>query len=98
MLCSNLKRPFFFNKSLQDYCLKSTNESIKKMIEKCDEERKYKSIKFNLTTNDSCPEPNNNNNIIPFICFLSISSFLLYFYNRKANMFSYCKYIDESTK
>ena len=98
MLCSILKRPNFFNKQLRDYCLISTNESIKKMIEKCDEERKYKSIKFNLTTNDSCPEPNNNNNIIPFICFLSISSFLIYFYNRKANMFSYCKYIDESTK
>ena len=82
MICSILKRPNFFNKSLQDYCLKSTNESIKRIVEKCDEERKYKSVKFNLTTNDSYPEPNNNN-IIPFICFLSISSFLLYFYNRK---------------
>jgi hypothetical protein len=96
MLCSILKRPNYFNKSLQDYCLKSTNESIKKIIQKCDEERKHKSIKFNLTTNESCPEPNNN--IIPFICFLSISSFLIYFYNRKSNMFSYCKYIDDSTK
>jgi hypothetical protein len=83
MLCSILKRPNFFNKSLHDYCLKSTNNSIKKIIENCDEERKYKSVKFNLTTNESCPEPNNNNNIIPFIYFLSISSFLLYFYNRK---------------
>jgi len=98
MLCSILKRPIFFNKSLQDYCLKSTNESIKKIIENCDEERKNKLTKFNLTTNDPCPEPNNNNNIVHFICFLSISSFLIYFYNRKANMFSYCKYIDESTK
>ena len=53
MLCSILKRPNYFNKQLSDYCLKSTNESIKKMIEKCDEERKYKSIKLNLTTNDS---------------------------------------------
>jgi hypothetical protein len=83
MIYSILKRPNFFNKSLQDYCLKCTNESIKKMIENCDEERKYKSVKFNLTTNDSCPEPKNNN-ITPFICFLSISSFLLYFYNRKS--------------
>jgi hypothetical protein len=83
MLCSILKRPNFFNKSLKDFCLKSTNESIKKIVENCDEERKYKLVKFNLTTNDSYPEPNNKNNIIPFICFLSISSFLLYFYNRK---------------
>jgi hypothetical protein len=83
MLCSILKRPNYFNKSLHDYCLKSTNNSIKKIIENCDEERKYKSVKFNLTTNDSCPEPKNNNNI-PFICFLSISSFLLYLYNRKS--------------
>lgn len=67
MLCSILKRPSFFNKSLKDFCLKSTNESIKKIIEKCHEERKYKQIKLNLTTNDSCPEPNNN--IIPFIFF-----------------------------
>jgi len=85
MLCSILKRPNYFNKPLYDYCLKSTNESIKKMTEKCDKERKYKSINLNLTTNDSSPEPNNNNNnIIPIICFLSISSFLFYFYNRKS--------------
>jgi hypothetical protein len=82
MFCSILKRPNYFNKPLHDYCLNSTNESIKKMIEKCDKERKYKSINLNLMPQDSNPEPNNNN-IITFICFLSISSFLIYFYNAK---------------
>jgi hypothetical protein len=82
MLTLSLKRPNFFNQKLHDYCLKSTNESIKKKIMNCDEERKInKNTSFVLQ--DSFPSEPNNNNIIAVVCFLSVSSFLYYFYNSK---------------
>jgi hypothetical protein len=86
MLTSLTRRHKIFNKKLHDYCLNSTNESIKKLSEKYNREKKYKDIELNLVTNDLNPNNSNNPNnpIIPLFCFLSISSLIYYFfYSRK---------------
>jgi hypothetical protein len=82
MLTSILKKPIFFNQELHNYCLKSTNDSIKRMSEKYEKERKNPKISLNLNQ-DSCPSDPNKNSAIAIICFLSVSSFLYYFYNSK---------------
>ena len=82
MLSSVLSRPKFFNKELHDYCLKSTKESIQKLVEKKEAERKLIKLNLNLETIVDNSNPDDNN-IFPFICFLSISSFILYFYRQK---------------
>ena len=83
MLTSILKKPKFFNQELHNYCLKSTNDSIKRMVEKYDTERKSKKINLNLTQT-SLPSDPDKNSVIAIICFLSVSSFLYYFYNSKS--------------
>jgi hypothetical protein len=82
MLTSILKKPKFFNQELHNYCLKSTNDSIKRMVERYDTERRNKKILLNLNQ-DSCPSDPNKNSAIAIIFFLSVSSFLYYFYNSK---------------
>ena len=81
------KKPLFpINQKLIDYCKKSTNESIRKMTEKYNEERK--SLKSNIDSlavvvNDDYCNPNNNNNndfIFSIICVLSSTTLLYYFY------------------
>ena len=80
------KRPIFFNQDLHNYCLKSMNDSIKKRIEKNDEERKFKNFKINLVTENSVATNSNfnpQNFIFSVFIFLSTSSFIYYFYNSK---------------
>ena len=78
------KKPLFpINQKLNDYCKKSTNDSIRKMTEKYNEERK--SIKINLDnikviTNDDAPNPNDNDLIFSLLCLLSSTTILYYFY------------------
>ena len=79
------KKPLFpINQKISDYCKKSTNESIRKITEKYNEERK--SVKINLDslkviTRDDPPNPNDNNDIIiSVICFLSSTTLFYYFY------------------
>ena len=81
-LCKN-RIPF--NPKLREYCMKSTNDSIRKMTEKYNEERN--SIKHNfydlaVIKKDDMPNPNPNPNdiIISIICFLSSTSLFYYFY------------------
>ncbi len=82
MLSSNFKRTKFFNQDLYNLSLKSTNESIKKIVENNNKERKFKNIKINLIKEDTSLQPNNNY-IISLVCFLSISSFFYLFYRTK---------------
>lgn len=76
MLTVSLKRPKFFNQNIHDYCLKSTNESIRKKIEKYDEERKRKAISLDLNIIEYDFKPKNE--AIPFILLISITSFVFY--------------------
>jgi hypothetical protein len=66
---------------MREYCIKSTNDSIRKMTEKYNEERKSNKIKFDnlvITANDD--PPNDNFIIISIICFLSSTTLFYYFY------------------
>jgi len=79
-LCKN-RIPF--NPKMREYCIKSTNDSIRKMTEKYNEERKtikYKLNNLDVITNDDAPNPNNNDIIISVICFLSSTTLFYYFY------------------
>lgn len=75
-------RPLYFNKSLRDYCTMTTDESIRKLIEKYNLEKrtlKFKNILGNLDIDDpKIPEFN----LYAFLIFLSISSISCYFYKR----------------
>lgn len=80
-LCKN-KIPM--NPKMREYCMKSTNDSIRKMTEKYNEERKMNKNKFDnliVITNDDSPNPNPNDNIIlSIICLLSSTTLFYYFY------------------
>ena len=78
------KKPLFpNNQKMREYCIKSTNDSIRKITEKYNEERKSIKHNFNdlaVITKDDSPNPNPNGIIISIICFLSSTSLLYYFY------------------
>ena len=71
----NNRKPFY-NKSLMDYCRKSTEESIKKMVER---EKNKKIIDFKSSDSQVL----SNTSGIAFFTILSISSFIYYFLNAK---------------
>ena len=79
------KRPILFNQHLHNHCLQSTNNYLKKLVEKTDEERKSPKYKINLVTETTFSNPNSNPNNLMFtvLVFLSTSSILYYFYNSK---------------
>ena len=81
-LCKN-KIPM--NPKMREYCMKSTNDSIRKMTEKYNEERKMNKNKFDnlvvITKDDSHnPNPIDNNIILSIICLLSSTTLFYYFY------------------
>ncbi len=83
MFSSLCKNRIPINPKLREYCIKSTNESIRKLTEKYNEERKLNKIKINFDniTNDDSPKPPNDNDlIISVICVLSSTTILYYFY------------------
>lgn len=83
MFCSLNKNRIPINPKLREYCIKSTNESIRKLTEKYNEERKNEKFKLDslsIVTNDDLPQPNNNDFIITLVCVLSSSTILYYFY------------------
>ena len=75
------KQLFPNNQKMREYCIKASNDSIRKITEKCNEERKHIIDNLVVITNDDSPNPNNNNDIIlSIICFLSSTTFFYYFY------------------
>ena len=80
-LCKNKIQ---MNPKMREYCIKASNDSIRKMTEKYNEERKMNKNKFDnliVITNDDSPNPNPNDNIIlSIICLLSSTTLFYYFY------------------
>jgi len=79
------KQLFPNNQKMREYCMKSTNDSIRKITEKYSEERKIvknELDKLAIIIKDDSHNPNNNNNdiILSIICFLSSTTFFFYFY------------------
>ena len=81
MLSSLFTKPKIYNQKLHDYCLQSTKDSIRKMIERKEEERKSNSYNINFTSLVSASNSSPSGNpIIPIIfMFISFSTFI---YNR----------------
>ena len=73
-------RPLYFNKALSDYCTKTTNESIKKLTEQYNLERRNTKFK-NIVNNDDDPKIPEIN-LYTLLMFFSISSIGFYFYKR----------------
>ena len=92
------KNIYPINPKISDYCMKSKNDSIRKITEKYNEVvdlKKYIEPCLSIE-NPSLP---NNKLIISLLCFLSTSSFLYYFiFSQNKNMFSFIRYIDVSRK
>lgn len=77
-----LKPPYpYYSKSIRDYCLNSTNEYIKKIIEKTNLERNNDEIKINNPLIDN-KNDKFEHNFNKFLVILSISTFGLYLYRR----------------
>jgi hypothetical protein len=72
--------PLILNKKICDYYRNSTNESIRRLIEKNKSEKNKLETKIYLSSND---DKNNNNPIIyKFIFFFTFTSIAFYLYKR----------------
>ncbi len=81
MLNCWMKNPIYINENLRDICTKSKNETIRKLTQKYDLERKNKRVVNLLAYDDSNRDPFDFNFFHIFL-FLSLSSVTLYFYRR----------------
>ena len=74
-----MRNPIIFNKSLQDYCKKINEESIRKLSDGYNLEKNKPKIK-NLLKNDDSNNPDYN--YFGIIIILSITMFTFSFYKR----------------
>ena len=80
--------PLLLNKKISDYCRNSTNESIRKLIERHNSEKEKPKFNFDINTSNENNNDNNNKNnhkevsFINFIIFLSVSSIAFFLYKR----------------
>lgn len=84
-MLTSFKPTYIFNKNINDYCKKFTNESIIKMTEKYTLERNKPKIHnpFHDKNNDNPNNPNNPNfSIYGFWAVLTISTMAFFFYKR----------------
>jgi len=81
MLSIITRKPIYFNKSLSNYCTRTTNESIKKITDNYNLERNKPKV-INLLKNN-----NNNGNpgiiFCRFLIFLYTSYVVLFFINKR---------------
>lgn len=80
MLNCFIKKPLYVNNGLRDICTKSTNESVRKLTEKYNLERKNPQFKTLIYDDDGDEIPNFV--FLNFLLFLSVSSITFYFYRR----------------
>jgi len=80
----NIGRRQFNNKIIREYSLKCTNDYMRKLIKKNEIEKNTDLNNFGYQLMKYSSYPNDNNyNMFPFLIFLSISSFIYFFSNRK---------------
>lgn len=77
----NIGRRPFYNKAIREYSLKSSNEYMRRLIEKNEIEKNTNLNKFSQQLMKCSSYENNNFNLIPFVIFISISTFI-FFSNR----------------
>jgi hypothetical protein len=82
------RHPVLYNKPILDYCMKSTNESIRKMVEKTNLDNKNINIIKILNKghydddDDDDDRKKPNFNFYTLLIFLSISSLGIYLYKK----------------
>lgn len=74
-------KPLYFNKKLRDYCTNTINESIERITQNYNLEKKNIQFK-NLIDNDNNNPKNPKISFEHLLIFLSISSISFYFYKR----------------
>jgi len=98
MLSFLCKNRIQINPKLRDYCIKSTNDSIKKITEKHNEEKKIQKFSILPSSISSSNPSDPTSNIAIFLSvlfFLSSSTCIYKFYKEHTkNLFSFNKYID----
>lgn len=75
----------FSNGYFKDYCMRSSQDSIKKLIENKDRDKNNPKIKISLDDNNDNNDKNDKNTQMNFsgvIFFISISSLLFLYYRR----------------
>jgi hypothetical protein len=77
----NFKQPYLFNKTISDYCKNSTNESIKKITDKYNLERRNITI-INPFNNEYEDDNKSKITMYSILVFLSISTIGFFFYKR----------------
>jgi fatty acid-binding protein DegV len=89
MFTNGFKRnSVLFNKPIFDYCMKSTNESIRKMVEKANLDNKKNYIKKMIIHDDDDDDDDDDDekkikiNFYNLFFFLSISSLGIYLYKK----------------
>lgn len=75
-----MQRPQMLNQQLRNYCLQSTNNFIKKLLEK---KNKENTVNLETDSDDNYNLKPDKKILIPFMCVLSISSFAFLYYNSK---------------
>jgi hypothetical protein len=71
--------PYILNKNLRNYCINSTNESIKKLTERYNNKKYIPNVKINYNNDDNY-KPNVNLN--SFLLFIALSSISFFIYKR----------------
>ena len=82
MFSSIFNKNRLINPTLSKYCIQSTNESIRKLVEKY-KEQKEQQLNVGLLIDNSGKDPDRNLFFIQFFCFLSTSTFIYYLLNKK---------------
>lgn len=84
-------KPNIFNQQLHDYCTKSMQESIRKLTEQFTRQTPIQppidSLIRRITSGPSdveySPDTPSATTVVSFVCILSVSSIMYYFYRRK---------------
>jgi hypothetical protein len=81
MLNCLINKPRYFNPNMRQNCLQITLASIKNIVDNSDKERNFIDETFKLVTT---PNSSENNKIFAFICVISISSLICYWYKSRS--------------
>ena len=101
MLSFITRNKIHINTKIRDYCIQSTNDSIRRITEKYNEDKKIQKISiinpFTISASNPSDPESNIGMILSIVFFLSSSTYIYYFCKDSVlKLFSFTKYIDVS--
>lgn len=101
MLSFITRNKIHINTKMRDYCNLATNDSIRRLTEKYNEDKKEQKLcianPFTISASNPTDPESNIGMILSIIFFLSSSTYIYYFYKDSVlKLFSFTKYIDVS--